>query len=62
MIAGRIQQRHDGFHSEFFRLLERQAAFAIEEFPQALVAGTAGPADDLRGNAVARLAPGAAAF
>lgn len=42
--------------------LEGQAAFAFVEPAQAAVAGTAGAADALRGDLVAGLAPGAAAF
>jgi hypothetical protein len=48
--------------SQFLRLPERQAALALEEPAQALVARTAGAPNDPRGHAVARLAPGAAAL
>lgn len=41
---------------------EGQAAFAVEQFTQSLVAGTGLTADDFRGDAVACFAASAAAF
>ena len=48
--------------SQFFRLLEREAAFAVEQFAKPLVAGTVRAADDLGRHFITRLAAGATAL
>ena len=48
--------------SQFLGLLERQAAFAVEELAKTAVTGTVGAADDFRRDAVARFAASAAAL